>query len=106
MHYEWVQDGGMLAPEESVLRMFATNGLWRFDYTPYLLELPHRPYVLVGDADGTSYPEQAEAVADLAGGELFVLEGAGHHPWVDDPEGSIQALYRALDEIHAFTEGS
>ncbi len=106
MHYEWVQDGGLLVPEDAVLRMFAMNGLWRFDYTPYLLELPHRPYVLVGDADGTSYPEQAEAVVDLAGGELYVLKGAGHHPWVDDPEGFVEVLYRALDSIHALAEGS
>ena len=101
MHYEWVQDGGLFVFDDAVLRLFAENGLWRFDYTPYLLDLEHAPFVLVGDADGTSFPEQAEAVADLAGGELFVLEGAGHHPYVDDPEGFTEALYRALDAIHA-----
>ena len=99
LHYEWVEDGSGLVLDDLVLRMLAKNGLWRFDYTPYLLELEHAPFVIVGDADGTSYPEQAEAVADLAGGELLVLKGAGHYPWLDDPEGFARALYAALDAV-------
>ncbi len=106
MHYEWVEDGALLGPDETVLGLFAYNGLWRFDYTPYLLELGHRPYVIVGGADGTSYPEQAEAVVDLAGGELAVIEGAGHHPWIDAAEPFLAELYRALDAIHAYSDGS
>jgi len=105
MHYEWVQDGGLLVADDAILQLFGENGLWRFDYTPYLLELGHRPHVIVGEADGTSYPEQAEAVADLTGGRLAVIEGAGHHPFVDRPEAFTEELYQALDAIHAL-EGS
>lgn len=106
MQYEWVQDGALLGPDDTAMRLFAYNGLWRFDYTPYLLELGRRPYVIVGDADGTSYPEQAEAVVDLAGGEMRVIAGAGHHPWIDAPQAFTAELYRALDAIYAYSEGS
>ena len=101
MHHEWVEDGAMLGGDEQVLELLSANGLWRFDYTPYLLELEHAPFVIVGDADGTSYPEQAEAVADLTGGELWVIPEAGHHPWLDAPERFVAELYRALDAIYA-----
>ena len=99
MQKEWVDDGGMLPADDEVLSLFEANGLWRLDYTPYLLDLGHRPFVLVGDADGTSFPEQAEAVSDLTGGELVVVEGAGHYPWVDRPEEFVSRLYDALDAI-------
>ncbi len=102
MEHEWVQDGAMLIADETMMRMLSVNGLWAFDYSPYLLEHPVRPWVIVGREDGTSYPEQAEVVADLTGGELVVVEGAGHHPWVDRGEVFVKRLYEALDEIYAF----
>lgn len=106
MQKEWLEDGAQLAPDDRVLRLFAYNGLFAFDYVPYLVEHPHRPFVLVGDGDGTSHPEQAQAVTDLTGGTPFVIPGAGHYPWIDAPEPFLEGLYEALDTIHAFTEGS
>ncbi len=97
--YEWVVEGSGLMPGAHVGEMFVTNGLWALDYTPYLMDLSLAPHVIVGEKDGTSYPEQAEAVVDLAGGRLEVIPGAGHYPWIDAPEAFVRALYAALDAV-------
>ncbi len=42
-------------------------------------------FVICGDHDMCQPPERARAVADLTGGELLMLEGAGHLPNARDP---------------------
>ncbi|MFE4720001.1 alpha/beta fold hydrolase, partial [Streptomyces sp. NPDC056728] len=46
-----------------------------------------RVLVLAGERDGGPRPRVAAAVAELLPhAELAVQEGAGHFPWVDDPD--------------------
>jgi proline iminopeptidase len=99
LEYEWLAEGSGILGNEGPGQMFVYNGLWNLDYTAYLFDLPLTPAVIVGAKDGTSYPEQAEWVADLTGGSLEVLEGAGHYPWMDEPEAFREALYHALDSL-------
>ncbi|RDI96463.1 alpha/beta hydrolase [Meiothermus sp. QL-1] len=95
LEYEWLAEGHPGLGAETPGQMFVLNGLWRLDYTPYLLEVKIPPRVLLGSRDHSSYPE-AQVVADLTGGWLEVLEGAGHYPWIDQPEAFAEALRRAL----------
>ncbi len=98
MEYEWVAEGSTVIGADTPGRMFVLNGLWRLDYTPFLLEV-HTPLtVLVGSLDATSYPE-AQTIADLVGGHLEVIEGAGHYPWIDQPYAFADALQNALEGL-------
>ncbi|MFF1357728.1 alpha/beta fold hydrolase, partial [Streptomyces sp. NPDC058297] len=46
-----------------------------------------RVLVLAGERDGGPLPRVAAAMAELLPhAELVVQEGAGHFPWVDDPQ--------------------
>jgi proline iminopeptidase len=76
--------------------MFVHNGLWRLDYTPFVLEVQVASAVLLGTLDASSYPE-ALTIADLLGGQLELIEGAGHYPWIDQPEAFGEALRGVLD---------
>ncbi|RIH84546.1 Proline iminopeptidase [Meiothermus luteus] len=96
MEYEWVVEGSVVVGSDAPGRMLVLNGLWRFDYTPYLLDLKVPPQVILGTLDHSSYPE-AEVVADLTGGRLELVEGAGHYPWVDQPQTFAEALRSALE---------
>lgn len=101
MEYEWLSEGAGILGNDAPGQMFVYNGLWELDYAPHLLELRVQPVVMVGSLDGTSYPEQAETVADLSGGSLEVIEGAGHYPWIDQPAALAQALQRFLEQLEA-----
>lgn len=97
MEYEWMAEGSTVVGADTPGQMFVLNGLWRLDYTPYLLEI-HRPiWVLLGLLDASSYPE-AQAIADLTGGQLELIEGAGHFPWIDQPYAFQAALSNALQD--------
>ncbi|WP_441249390.1 alpha/beta fold hydrolase [Kitasatospora sp. McL0602] len=49
--------------------------------------LDARVLVLAGELDGAPRPSvAAETAALLPSAELFVQPGAGHYPWLDDPE--------------------
>ncbi|WP_297852651.1 alpha/beta fold hydrolase [Meiothermus sp.] len=95
MEYEWMAEGATVVGADTPGRMFVLNGLWRLDYTPFLLEVHTPTAVLVGALDASSYPE-AQTVADLVGGRLEVIEGAGHYPWIDQPYAFAEALQNAL----------
>jgi len=95
MEYEWLAEGSTVVGADTPGRMFVLNGLWRLDYTPYVLEVQAATSVLLGTLDGSSYPE-AQTVADLVGGRLELLEGAGHYPWIDQPYAFEEALQSAL----------
>lgn len=95
MEYEWLAEGSTVVGADTPGRMFVLNGLWRLDYTPYVLEVRSATSVLVGTLDASSYPE-AQTVADLVGGRLELIEGAGHYPWIDQPYAFEEALQSAL----------
>ena len=98
-HQEWLAESIPLGGSEAVEEAFRNNRLWEFDYSPYLLEYPTDVAVIVGEQDATSYPHQAERLADLAGAELHVIPHAGHYPWIDEPEAFFRAFYSAVDSF-------
>ncbi|MCS7067163.1 MAG: alpha/beta hydrolase [Meiothermus sp.] len=98
MEYEWVAEGLNIVGADTPGRMFVLNGLWRLDYTPFLLEVHTPTTVLLGSLDGTSYPE-AQTITDLVGGQLELIEGAGHYPWIDQPYAFAEALQSALHNL-------
>ena len=96
MEYEWIAEGSTVVGADTPGRMFVLNGLWRLDYTPFVLEVRVASAVLLGTLDASSYPE-ALTIADLLGGQLELIEGAGHYPWIDQPEAFGEALRGVLD---------
>lgn len=97
MEYEWMTEGAGIVGAHSPGQMFVRNGLWRLDYTPYLVQIRPPLSVIVGESDGSSYPE-AQTVADLIGGRLEAIPGAGHYPWIDEPYAFSEALRGSLEE--------
>jgi len=91
MEYEWIAEGSTVVGADTPGRMFVLNGLWQLDYTPFVLEVRVASAVLLGTLDASSYPE-ALTIADLLGGQLELIEGAGHYPWIDQPEAFGEAL--------------
>ncbi|GEM84850.1 MAG: proline iminopeptidase [Meiothermus sp.] len=99
MEYEWMAEGSTVMGADTPGRMFVLNGLWRLDYTPFLLEIQAPCTVLLGALDASSYPE-AQTISDLVGGQLEIIEGAGHYPWIDQPQAFAEAIHNALLGIH------
>ncbi|MCL4455608.1 MAG: alpha/beta hydrolase [Deinococcus sp.] len=95
LEFEWLEEGEGILGADTPGRMLVQNGLWQFDYTPYLADLALPVSVLLGEADGTCFPE-AQDVANITGGGLEIVYGAGHYPWIDQPEATSQALAALL----------
>lgn len=54
--------------------------------------------VLAGELDGGPRPELARRTADVfPNGEVAVQPGAGHFPWLDDPEWFVRRVVAFLD---------
>lgn len=95
MHLEFADTEGQLIGGGEVQQALVNQGLWEFEYPPFLQEIRRPVFVIAGAHDRTSYPEQVGWVADLAGGDVTVLD-TGHYPWLDDEDAFAQALEEAL----------
>ncbi|MCP2015407.1 proline iminopeptidase [Deinococcus sp. HSC-46F16] len=95
MRLEFIDAEGQLAGGGEVQQALVNQGLWEFEYPPFLQELRRPVFVIAGVHDRTSYPEQVEWLADLAGADVTVLD-AGHYPWLDDEDAFAEALEEAL----------
>lgn len=95
MHLEFTDAEGQLLGGGEVQQALVNQGLWEFEYPPFLTELRRPVFVLASLHDRTSYPEQVQWVADLADGDVTVLD-AGHYPWLDDPAAFAEVLAEAL----------
>lgn len=95
MHLEFADAGGQLAGGGEVQEALVNQGMWEFEYTPYLQEVRRPIFVIAGAHDRTSYPEQVGWLADLADADVTVLD-AGHYPWIDDEDAFAEALEEAL----------
>ena len=61
-----------------------------------LAAIPHPTLLLLGTADPTGTPELCRRVVELLPhGELQLLDGAGHLPWLDAP----RTVAAQLDEF-------
>ncbi|WP_034385865.1 alpha/beta fold hydrolase [Deinococcus sp. YIM 77859] len=95
MRLEFTDAEGQLTGGGEVQEALVRQGLWEFEYPPFLQELRRPLFVIAGAHDRTSYPEQVEWLADLGGADVTVLD-AGHYPWLDDEDAFAQALEEAL----------
>lgn len=95
MHLEFADAEGQLLSGAQVQQALVNQGLWEFEYPAFLSEIQVPIYVIVGRHDRSSFPEQAQWVADLSGADVSVLD-AGHYPWLDDEDAFIQALQDTL----------
>lgn len=96
MRLEFTDAEGQLAGGGEVQEALVNQGLWEFEYPPFLQELRRPVYVIAGVHDRSSYPAQVQWLADLAGADVTVLD-AGHYPWLDDEDEFAQALDDALN---------
>ena len=69
-----------------------TNGLWEFEYAPFLADVSRPIAVIAGMLDPTAYPAQSDWLVDLGGAQLAELEDCGHYPWLDDLDAFVQAV--------------
>lgn len=95
MHLEFTDAEGQLAGGGEVQEALVNQGLWEFEYPPFLKDIRRPIYVIAGAHDRSSYPEQVGWLADLAEADVTVLD-AGHYPWLDDEEAFAEALEDAL----------
>ncbi|GHF34331.1 proline iminopeptidase [Deinococcus metalli] len=95
LRLEFLDAEGQLVGGGEVQQALVNQGLWEFEYAPFLAELRRPVYVIAGVHDRSSYPEQVEYVADLADGDVTVLD-AGHYPWLDAEDDFAEALEDAL----------
>ena len=95
MRLEFVDVESQLVGGGEVQEALVNQGMWEFEYLPFLAEIRRPVYVIVGVQDRTSYPEQVQYLADLAGADVTVLD-TGHYPWLDDEEAFAEALEDAL----------
>ncbi len=71
--------------------------LWELTADLEPLRTPQHPTVVVlGRADGSSYPRQAERVLSRLPHALLSLLETAHYPWLDDPEAFVDTLAQAM----------
>jgi proline iminopeptidase len=95
MRLEFSDVEGQLMGGAEVQQALVNQGLWEFEYPPFLSEIRKQIYVIAGLGDRTSYPEQVQWLEDLGSAEVTVLN-AGHYPWLDDEDGFVEALEESL----------
>ncbi|MFC4426692.1 alpha/beta fold hydrolase [Deinococcus navajonensis] len=95
MRLEFVDVESQLTGGGEVQDALVNQGLWEFEYAPFLSQIRRPVFVIAGAHDRSSYPEQVTWVADLGGGDVTVLD-TGHYPWLDDEDAFAEALDEAL----------
>ncbi|MEZ4381356.1 MAG: alpha/beta fold hydrolase [Nannocystaceae bacterium] len=93
-------------PFNEAVSLDVNRRLWRswrrFSAEPSLAAAVAAPvYLLHGDADPRPRVYIEELAAALPRGQLQLLAGVGHYPWVEDPPGLQRALLAAIDAIEA-----
>ncbi|GAA4009619.1 alpha/beta hydrolase [Deinococcus rubellus] len=95
MRLEFADVEGQLMGGAEVQQALVNQGLWEFEYPPFLSEIRRQVYVIAGTHDATSYPAQVQWVQDLVDADVTLLD-AGHYPWLDDEDEFMEALEEAL----------
>ena len=80
--------------DDALAMAWAAEGAYDPEATRSALSALEVPVLVVGGAHDTGNPPgvMAEVAAVFPHGELVVQEGAGHFPWVDDPEGFVELV--------------
>ncbi|WP_261663083.1 alpha/beta fold hydrolase [Deinococcus sp. Marseille-Q6407] len=95
MRLEFVDAEGQLTGRAEVGEALVYQGLWEFEYPPFLQDITRPIFVIAGVHDRSSYPEQTDWLQDLGDADLTVLD-SGHYPWLDDEDAFAEALQEAL----------
>jgi len=96
MRLEYADVEGQLLGGGEVQQALVNQGLWSFEYPPFLMEQKRPVYVIAGIEDRTSYPQQVGWLEDLANADVNLLQ-TGHYPWLDDEDAFVEALERAVE---------
>ncbi len=96
MRLEYADVEGQLLGGGEVQQALVNQGLWSFEYPPFLMEQTRPVFAIAGLEDRTSYPGQVGWLEDLANADVTLLP-TGHYPWLDDEDGFIEALERAME---------
>ena len=96
MRLEFADVEGQLMGGAEVQQALVNQGLWEFEYPPFLTEIKRQVYVIAGTHDATSYPAQVQWLEDLADADVTLLD-AGHYPWLDDEDEFVEALEEAIN---------
>jgi proline iminopeptidase len=95
MRLEYADAEGQLLGGGEVQQALVNQGLWSFEYPPFLMEQTRPVSVIAGLEDRTSYPVQVNWLEDLISADVTLLN-AGHYPWLDDEDGFVEALEHAV----------
>ncbi|MFC4638120.1 alpha/beta fold hydrolase [Deinococcus hohokamensis] len=95
MRLEFVDAESQLVGGGEMQDALVNQGLWEFEYAPFLPQIRRPVFVIAGAHDRSSFPTQVTWVADLGGGDVTVLD-TGHYPWLDDEDAFAEALDEAL----------
>lgn len=98
----WAPDHDAMSDEELIVRARNWESLCLYGWQPYMYNprlprwLPRiatRTLVLWGASDGIVTPSYGRAYADLIPGARFqLIERAGHHPEIEQPDALVRAL--------------
>ena len=97
-------DHDAMSDEELVVRARNWDALCLYGWHPYNPRLKRwlgrrvPTLVLWGASDGVVTPAYGRAYSDLIPGSRFqLIEGAGHHPEIEQAEGFVDAVARFLE---------
>jgi pimeloyl-ACP methyl ester carboxylesterase len=103
----WAPDYDAMSDEELVVRARNWDALCLYGWHPYmynprlkrwLTRITVPTLVLWGASDGVVTPSYGRAYSDLIPASRFqLIEGAGHHPEIEQAEAFVDAIARFLD---------
>lgn len=96
MHLEFTDSESQLLGGAEAQQALVLQGMWEFEYPPFLFEISRPMYAIAGQHDRTSYPEQL-LYARQAGATVAVLD-AGHYPWLDQSQEFAEILEQILSK--------
>lgn len=96
MRLEFIDTTEQIWSSGEMQEALVNQGLWEFEYTPFLYEIKRPIYIIVGKQDSTSFPVQTQWIEDLGNGDVSVMPNAAHYPWLDDEEEFAELLEECL----------
>ena len=105
---KWAPDFNAMSDEQLVVRARNWDSLCLYGWHPYMYNAQLKRWlrritvptlVLWGASDGIVTPSYGRAYAALISGSRFeVIEQAGHHPEIEQPEAFVDRLVKFLDQ--------
>lgn len=96
LQLEFLEAENQLIGGSKTREALVAQGLWEFEYAPFLTEIRVPVTVVAGLSDKTSYPNQVQWASDLTEAPLYTLD-TGHFPWLDDADEFAKTLAEILE---------